>query len=176
MSGYAVLGPGRATGTLYLRRSHAERFNVNQAPDDNVRSLTTNGSLGTNLDWRWTGALGRSQLSVRTGVDATANRVHIRLFEESPVTPSDRTLTTDVKSPSWDIAGYALCAIVAARHHVAGGRRPEALLSMSSVRAGLGDHAPQVAAVLDAELLAWRHAWGADAFTEAERTAISQLR
>jgi hypothetical protein len=75
-----------------------------------------------------------------------------------------------------DIAGYALCAMVAARHHVAGGRRPEALLAMSSVRAGLGDHAPQIAAVLDAELLAWRHAWGADAFTEAERTAISQLR
>jgi hypothetical protein len=75
-----------------------------------------------------------------------------------------------------DIAGYALCALAGARSHVAAGRRPDALIAMSSVRAGLGDHAPQVAAVLDAELLAWRHAWGTDAFAEAERTAISQLR
>ena len=75
-----------------------------------------------------------------------------------------------------DIAGYALCALVGSRHHVASGRRPDALLAMSAVRAGLGDHAPQVAAVLDAELLAWRHAWGTDAFAEAERTAIAQLR
>lgn len=108
VSGYAPLGPGRATGTIYLRRSHAERFNVNQAPDDNVRSLTTNASLGTNLDWRWTGAAGAGQLSLRTGVDATANRVHIRLFEEAPDDAADRSLTTDVRSPSWDIAGYVL--------------------------------------------------------------------
>ena len=30
----------------YGWRSTAERFNVNQAPDDNVRSLTTNGTVG----------------------------------------------------------------------------------------------------------------------------------
>ncbi len=74
-----------------------------------------------------------------------------------------------------DAAGYALCALVGARHHVAHGRRPEALLAMSAVRVRLGGHAPQVAAVLDAELLAWRHAWGASAFAEAERAAIARL-
>lgn len=74
-----------------------------------------------------------------------------------------------------DAAGYALCALVGARHHVAEGRRPDALLAMSSVRVRLGGHAPQVAAVLDAELLAWRHAWGASAFADAERAAIARL-
>ncbi|MFL5493102.1 MAG: TonB-dependent receptor [Gemmatimonadales bacterium] len=108
VSGYAPIGPGRGTFTTYIRRSHAERFNVNQAPDDNVRSLTTNGTLGGNLDWRWTRPLTNGELSLRTGVDAAANRVHVRLFEEDPVVTSDRALTTDVKSPSWDLAGYAL--------------------------------------------------------------------
>jgi hypothetical protein len=74
-----------------------------------------------------------------------------------------------------DAAGYALCALVGARHHVAHGRRPDALLAMSAVRVRLGGHAPQVAAALDAELLAWRHAWGASAFAEAERAAIARL-
>jgi len=108
VTGYAPVGPGRGSFTTYLRRSHAERFNVNQAPDDNIRSITTNGTLGANLDWRWTRPLTQGELSLRTGVDASANRVHIRLFEESPAPATDRTLTTDVKSPSWDVAGYAL--------------------------------------------------------------------
>jgi outer membrane receptor protein involved in Fe transport len=41
-------------------------------------------------------------------VDASANRVHIRLFTEDPASAADQTLTTDVKSPSWDMAGYLL--------------------------------------------------------------------
>jgi hypothetical protein len=81
----------------------------------------------------------------------------------------------DIAPERGDAAGYALCALVGARHHVAHGRRPYALLAMSSVRVRLGGHAPQVAAVLDAELLAWRHAWGASAFAEAERAAIARL-
>jgi len=108
VTGYAPVGPGTGSFTAYLRRSHAERFNVNQAPDDNVRSLTTNGTLGLNADWRWTRSLGAGQFSLRTGADASANRVHIRLFTENPLDASDTALTTDVKSPSWDVAGYVL--------------------------------------------------------------------
>jgi outer membrane receptor protein involved in Fe transport len=108
VTGYAPVGPGTGSFTAYLRRSHAERFNVNQAPDDNVRSLTTNGTLGVNADWRWTRSLGAGQVSLRTGVDASANRVHIRLLTEHRLDASDTALTTDVKSPSWDMAGYLL--------------------------------------------------------------------
>jgi outer membrane receptor protein involved in Fe transport len=108
VSGYAPLGNSRGTFTLYGRRTHAERFNVNQAPDDNVRSFTTNSTLGGNLDWRWTTPRSNGSFSLRLGADGGRNRVHIQLIEENPADPADQTLNTDVKSPSYDIAGYAL--------------------------------------------------------------------
>jgi iron complex outermembrane recepter protein len=123
VSGYAPVAKGRGAFTVYVRRSTAERFNVNQAPDDNVRSLTTNGTLGANLDWRWTAPLGLGQVSVRAGADASANRVHIRLFTENPSDAADRTLTTDVRSPSWDVAGYALGDYRLGRVTLSGGFR-----------------------------------------------------
>jgi Outer membrane receptor proteins, mostly Fe transport len=123
VTGYGPVGPGSGSFTAYLRRSHAERFNVNQAPDDNVRSITTNGTLGANADWRWTRGLGAGQLSLRTGVDASANRVHIRLFTENPLDASDTALTTDVHSPSWDVAGYVLGDYRVSRVTLSGGFR-----------------------------------------------------
>jgi iron complex outermembrane receptor protein len=123
VSGYAPVAKGLGTFTTYVRRSHAERFNVNQAPDDNVRSLTTNGTAGANLDWRWTVPLGGGEFSLRTGADASANRVHIQLFTESPVDAADRTLTTDVRSPSWDVAGYTLGDYRVGRVTMSGGFR-----------------------------------------------------
>lgn len=122
-SGYLPVGPGRGTATAYVRRTNAERFNVNQVPDDNVRSLTRNRTLGANLDWRWTHPLAGGELSIRTGTDAAANRVHIELFEEDPAVPGDRTLTTDVRSPSWDIAAYALGDLRLGRVTLSGGFR-----------------------------------------------------
>jgi iron complex outermembrane recepter protein len=108
VSGYLPLGNTRGSFTAYARRSRAERFNVNQAPDNNVRSFTTNATLGGNLDWRWTKPRSNGSFSLRLGADGGRNRVHIQLIEENPVDPADQTLNTDVKSPSYDIAGYAL--------------------------------------------------------------------
>src|SRR3954469_15520822 len=108
VSGYAPIGQSRASFTTYLKRTHAERFNVNQVPDDNVRSFTTNGTVGGNLDWRLTKPRPNGSLSIRLGADGAANRVHIQLLEESPADPSNPNLTTDVRSPSYDVAGYAL--------------------------------------------------------------------
>jgi iron complex outermembrane receptor protein len=122
-SGFIPVGTGRGSATAYLRRSHAERFNVNQAPDDNVRSVTSNRTLGANLDWRWTHPVAQGELSLRTGADAAANRVHIRLFEEDPVAAGDRALTTDVESPSWDVAAYALGDLRLGRVTFSGGFR-----------------------------------------------------
>ena len=82
VSGYAALGNGRGSFTAYVRRSHAERFNVNQAPDNNVRSFTNNRTIGGNLDWRWTKPRPDGSLSFRLGADGGANRVHIQLLEE----------------------------------------------------------------------------------------------
>jgi iron complex outermembrane recepter protein len=108
VSGYAPLGSSRGSFTTYIRDSHAERFNVNQAPDNNVRSFTNNGTLGGNIDWRWTRPRSDGSLSIRLGADGAVNRVHIQLLEEDPVDPTNTTLTTDVRSPSYDVAGYAL--------------------------------------------------------------------
>lgn len=108
LSGYAPLGRTRGAFTAYVRRTRAERFNVNQAPDNNVRSFTANGTLGGNLDWRMTTPRPNGSFSLRVGADGAANQVHIELLEEDPVDPSAQTLTTDVKSPSYDIAGFAL--------------------------------------------------------------------
>ena len=108
LSGYSALGSSRGSFTAYVRRTHAERFNVNQAPDNNVRSFTNNRTLGGNLDWRWTRPRKNGSFSLRLGADGSANRVHIELLEETPAGPPTSQLTTDVHSPSYDVAGYAL--------------------------------------------------------------------
>jgi iron complex outermembrane recepter protein len=108
LSGYSALGSSRGSFTAYVRRTHAERFNVNQAPDNNVRSFTNNRTLGGNVDWRWTRPRKNGSFSLRLGADGSANRVHIELLEETPAVPPSSALTTDVHSPSYDVAGYAL--------------------------------------------------------------------
>jgi iron complex outermembrane recepter protein len=108
LTGYTALGSSRGSFTAYVRRSHAERFNVNQAPDNNVRSFTNNRTLGGNLDWRWTKPRENGSFSFRLGADGGANQVHIQLQEETPAIPATANLTTDVHSPSYDVAGYAL--------------------------------------------------------------------
>ncbi len=108
VSGYTSFGNSRGGFTTYARRTRAERFNVNQAPDNNVRSFTENGTLGGNLDWRWTKPRENGSFSLRLGADGASNSVHIQLIEENPADPADQTLNTDVRSPSYDLAGYAL--------------------------------------------------------------------
>jgi iron complex outermembrane recepter protein len=108
VSGYSRLGRSRGAFTGYIRRTTAERFNVNQAPDNNVRSFTHNRTIGGNLDWRWTTPRPNGSFALRLGADGAANRVHIQLLEETPTFPLTSTLTTDVQSPSYDVAGYAL--------------------------------------------------------------------
>ncbi len=83
LSGYTPVGSGHGSLTAYFRRSGGERFNVNQAPDPNVRGLTTNYTAGGTADWRWTVATGRGALAVRTGVDGAANRVHVRILQRT---------------------------------------------------------------------------------------------
>jgi outer membrane receptor protein involved in Fe transport len=122
-SGYLIRGTSHFNFTLYHRRTNAERFNVNQAPDDNVRSFTNNRSVGALADWRWATPLGRGVLSLRSGVEGTVNRVHVRLHEESTVTPGDDSLTTNVKSPGGDVAGYLLADYRIGRVTFSGGAR-----------------------------------------------------
>jgi len=120
--GFILAGSSRFNFGLYHRRTNAERFNVNQAPDDNVRSFTNNRTVGGSADWRWATPVGTGVLSLRAGLDANTNRVHVQLLEEDPVTLDD-SLTTDVKSPSRDAAGYSLLDYRAGRVTLSGGAR-----------------------------------------------------
>ncbi len=85
VSGYAPLGNSRGAFTAYVRRTHAERFNVNQAPDNNVRIVHRQRHGGREpglaLDHP---ARANGSFSLRLGADGAANRVHIQLFEENP--------------------------------------------------------------------------------------------
>lgn len=106
------IGRGLGAVTVYARRSGAERFNVNQPPDDDVRARTINGTLGGTADWRWLAT--RAPLAVRIGVDGGASWVHARIFGE-PQDGSPAALTTDVKSPGVTLAFYALADLRAGR-------------------------------------------------------------
>lgn len=122
-TGYVPVGPGRGSLTLYGRRSTAERFNVNQPPDDDVRSNTTNGTLGLNADWRWQKPVGKGSLALRAGADGAANAVDIVLQVEPPGFPDSATVTTDVKSPSWNVAPFALADYTIGRTTLSAGLR-----------------------------------------------------
>ena len=106
--GFTAAGASRMSFTIHVRRSEAERYNVNQAPDDNVRSRSRSYAAGATADWRTSQPLGGGIAAVRVGADAMLHRARIRLFEEDFEDPEDRTLTTEVESPGSDLAGFLL--------------------------------------------------------------------
>lgn len=124
VAGYAPLGPGRGSLTVFHRRHSAERFNVNQVPDPDVRGFSRTWTVGANLDWRWTAPVGRGLFALRVGADGAANAVNIRLVEEAG---GIGQLTTDVDSPSWDLAGYVLADLQLGRITLSGGFRYDAI-------------------------------------------------
>jgi outer membrane receptor protein involved in Fe transport len=123
-SGYAPLGPGRGSVALHYRRHNAERFNVNQAPDPNVRGFSKNRTFGGTAQWQGVTAVGGNVLAVRVGVDGAVNSVNMRILEADQATGGE-TLTTDVDSPSWDIAGYTLADYAIGRLTISGGFRAD---------------------------------------------------
>lgn len=137
LTGYLPMGGGRGTLTLFGRRYDANRFNVNQPPDPSITALTRTYTLGGTADWRRRISLGANSLALRVGVDGSANRVHEQIIN----TPSDVSgdlaggleaggggapplgLTTDVKSPSWDLAGYGIADYTVKRVTLSAGVR-----------------------------------------------------
>lgn len=135
LTGYVPVGGGRGTLTLFGKRFDADRFNVNQAPDPSVDALTKTYTFGGTADWRRRFAIGKHSLSLRFGVDGSANRVREQIIN----TPAEGAaagagvaaggaasklgLTTDVKSPSWDLAGYGLADYNVSRVTLSAGLR-----------------------------------------------------
>jgi outer membrane receptor protein involved in Fe transport len=104
LSGYRPLGPGLGSAVLYVRQSDAERFNVNQESDPDVRSFSDNRTVGGSADWRTGRALGRGGVALRFGLGGSANRAHVRIYAER-IVPG---LTTDVESPIAKLDAYSV--------------------------------------------------------------------
>jgi outer membrane receptor protein involved in Fe transport len=106
---YQQVGGGRASGTVYFRRHRAERFNANQPDDPDVFGISYNTSFGYTTDYRWATLLNDDlALNLRGGVDGSITRVNIDIFADSIKFGGDRSLTTQVKSPLWDIAPFLM--------------------------------------------------------------------
>jgi iron complex outermembrane receptor protein len=134
LTGYVPVAGGRGTLTIFGKRFDANRFNVNQAPDPNVTALTRTYTLGGTADWRRRLPIHAHSLSLRFGIDGSANWVHEQIIN----TPSEVAsgvafgdggdgpqlgLTTDVKSPSWDLAGYGIADFTVKRVTLSAGAR-----------------------------------------------------
>jgi outer membrane receptor protein involved in Fe transport len=117
--GYAQLAGGRGSARAWLRRHTAERFNVNQIDDPDVRGFSRNRTLGASLDWERARALGAGTLGLRLGGGGSLNSVGIRLFAER----IDPGQTTDVESPIGKLDAYALSDYRLGRATLSGGLR-----------------------------------------------------
>jgi outer membrane receptor protein involved in Fe transport len=134
LSIFAPVAAGRSGLSMYVRRSDAERFNVNQAPDPDVRSRTSNLTMGASVDWHRVFLAGAGTLGLRLGADGAGNRVHARIYAETAAGEVDDQvhdvgddeplgLTTDVKSPSVELAAFGLADYRVGRVTISGGGR-----------------------------------------------------
>ena len=121
-SGFRPLLDGRTSLTTYVRRTYAERFNVNQPPEEDVRSFAENHTLGGTGDWDRSFTANTLPVSLRMGFDLAASWTRFRIFEEERAGP-ERELTTDVGSPRLDFAGYGMSDVTVGPATLSGGAR-----------------------------------------------------
>jgi outer membrane receptor protein involved in Fe transport len=119
LSGYTRVATGRGSARVYYRRNDAERFNVNQINDPDVRSFSENRTLGASADWAHTAPVGSGMLSFRVGAGGSTNDVAIQLFAER-INPGQ---TTNVQSDIWDLNGYTTADYTVGRTTLSGGLR-----------------------------------------------------
>jgi iron complex outermembrane receptor protein len=124
VQGYTQVGTGRAAATLYFRRHRAERFNANQPTDPDVFGISYNTSFGYTADYRWATLLSENvALNLRGGVDGSITRVKIDIFADSVKFGGDRSLTTQVRSPLWDVAPFLLADVTTGPVTISAGAR-----------------------------------------------------
>jgi iron complex outermembrane receptor protein len=90
-----VMGAGLGALSAWARAHRAERFNVNQQADPDVRGHSRSATLGVLGDWQRTHRARMGELGVRIGGGGTLNDVSVRLYAERV----EAGLTTDVRSP-----------------------------------------------------------------------------
>lgn len=119
LSGYTPVGAGRGAATLYFRKHDAERFNVNQEADPDVRSFSENRSAGGSADWNVEHPVGAGTVGFRAGLGGSVNRTAIRIFAER-IAPG---LTTNVESPIAKLDAYSLADFTTGPLVLSGGVR-----------------------------------------------------
>ncbi len=123
LSAWRPLGAGRSALALWFRASDAERFNVNQEDDPDVRSFSDNRSLGASADWRLVREAGVGTLALRVGAGGSANRSRVEIHAER----IDPGLTTDIESPIGKLDAYGLADWVVGPLTLSGGLRWDAV-------------------------------------------------
>jgi iron complex outermembrane recepter protein len=123
VSGYARSTRGQFSASAYVRRHHAERFNVNQQADPDNLGLSRNRIVGGTLDYRWEQPLGTARVGFRIGAEGSSARTEVELFADSTKFTGPTIRTTFVKAPTWDVAGYALGDLTTGRVTFSAGAR-----------------------------------------------------
>ena len=124
LQAYKQFGLGRASGTIYFRRHRAERFNVNQQDDPDALGISYNTSFGYTADYRWTTVMNeRTALSLRGGLDGEVTRVKLDIFADSTKFGGTQNLTTQARSPLWDVAPFAAADLTLGKVTLSAGAR-----------------------------------------------------
>ena len=108
VAGFQRLGAGRGSFNVYYRQNDAERFNVNQASDPDVRSFSENRTAGANVDYRVGGRALGGAAGLRVGASGSANDVDIEILADSTKFGGAETLTTSVTSPISRVGLYTV--------------------------------------------------------------------
>ncbi|MEO8140952.1 MAG: TonB-dependent receptor [Gemmatimonadota bacterium] len=120
VSGYRKSAGGQSSASAFVRRHRADRFNVNQAADPDNLGKSRNRMIGASADYRW--QVGQA-LGIRIGSEGSTSQTAVELFADSSKFGGPTTQTTFVKSPTWDVAGYALADLTAGRVTFSAGAR-----------------------------------------------------
>ncbi len=124
LQAYKQFGLGRASATVYFRRHRAERFNANQEDDPDAFGISYNKTFGYTADYRWTTVFNaRTALSLRGGVDGEVTRVRIDIFADSTKFGGARSLSTQARSPLWDVAPFAAADLTLGKVTLSAGAR-----------------------------------------------------
>ncbi|MDX2120723.1 MAG: TonB-dependent receptor [Gemmatimonadota bacterium] len=120
VSGYRRGDRGQFSFSTFVRRHRAERFNVNQEDDPDNLGRSRNLMLGGSADYRWQAT---DLLGIRVGAEGSRSNTEVELFADSSKFSGPVNQTTFVKSPTWDIAGYALADLTVGRATFSAGAR-----------------------------------------------------
>lgn len=121
LSGRRPAWRGTLSASLWGRLHDAERFNVNQVADPDVRGFSENRVAGLAVDWRATRPLGAATLGVRIGAGASASRTEVQLHAER----IDPGLTTNVHAPVRELDAYVVADWTRGSVTVTGGLRQD---------------------------------------------------